>query len=109
MILQAQKDNAIAQRCKKILREYYGRKFRGLIIYGSFARGTAGRFSDIDLLVLIKRPFDFYKELRRITDLLYPLQLESDQLISAKPADFTESQKGKIQLYRNAKEEGFAA
>ncbi len=108
MIVQAKKTNPIIPKCKKMLSEYYGKKFRGLIVYGSYARGKADQFSDIDLLILLAKPFDFYKELRRITDLLYPLQLESDRLISAKPADFNEFHKGTIQLYRNAKEEGFS-
>lgn len=39
--------------------------------------------SDIDLLVLLSTPFDYFAELRQIVDLLYPIQLESEQLISA--------------------------
>jgi len=62
--------------------------------------------SDIDLLVLLNRPFDYFRELRRIVELLYPAQLESEQLISAKPALVDEFEQGVIQLYRNAKREG---
>jgi len=64
--------------------------------------------SDIDLLVLLSKPFYYFRELRNITDLLYPLQLESEQLISAKPAAVDEFESGEIQLYRNAKCEGVA-
>jgi predicted nucleotidyltransferase len=32
--------------------------FQGLILYGSMARGEADNFSDIDLLVLLKKPFN---------------------------------------------------
>jgi hypothetical protein len=38
--------------------------------------------------------------------LLYPVQLDTDQLISAKPAPLDEFEGGSIQLYRNAKREG---
>jgi len=38
--------------------------------------------------------------------LLYPVQLDTDQLISAKPAPLDEFENGSIQLYRNAKREG---
>jgi hypothetical protein len=39
-------------------------------------------------------------------DLLYPIQLASDRLISAMPAAVDEFERGDIQLYRNAKREG---
>jgi hypothetical protein len=39
-------------------------------------------------------------------DVLYPIQLESNQLISAKPAPVDEFQDGRIQLYRTIQKEG---
>lgn len=101
--------NSILNKCKHILSDYYGDKFQGLILYGSMARGQADNFSDIDLLVLLKKPFDYFKELRKIVELLYPVQLESENLISAKPAAKEEFDSGKILLYRLAKREGLAA
>jgi predicted nucleotidyltransferase len=73
------------------------------------ARGEADNFSDIDLLVLLKKPFNYFQELRRIVELLYPVQLESENLISAKPAVKEEFESGEILLYRFAKREGLAA
>jgi len=70
------------------------------------ARCQAEAASDIDLLVLLRPPFDYFVELRDIIDLLYPIQLESEQLISAKPAALDEFEQGAIQLYRNAQREG---
>lgn len=98
--------NKIAQQCKQVLAEHYGSSFAGLILYGSIARNDARPESDINLLVLLKPPFDFFQELEAIVDLLYPLQLESDRLISAKPAVVDEYESGSLQLYRNAKLEG---
>jgi len=96
----------IIQECKRILEAHYGTRLKGLILYGSVARDQTSPGSDIDLLVLLSRPFDHFDELRRIVDLLYPVQLESDWLISAKPALWDEFEQGRIQLYRNAKREG---
>jgi predicted nucleotidyltransferase len=96
----------ILQECKAILEGYYGSHFQGLLLYGSVARGQAGPDSDIDLLVLLSRPFDYFDELRQIVELLYPIQLESDRLISAKPVSVDEFKSGRIQFYRNAKREG---
>ncbi len=98
----------IIQKCKKTLADYYGAQFKGLILYGSVARDQASPASDIDLLVLLSRPFNYFDELREIIELLYPIQLESDQLISAKPASLDEFERGNIQLYRSAKREGVA-
>ena len=94
------------KRCRTALESYYGSQFKGLVLYGSVARGQAGPASDIDLLVLLNPPFDYFQELRRIVELLYPVQLDTDRLISAKPAPLDEFEGGSLQLYRNAKKEG---
>ena len=96
----------IIQRCKAILASHYGPVFKGLVRYGSVARGRARSTSDLDLLVLLGGPFDYFEELRRIVDLLYPVQLDSERLISAKPAPLDEYERGSVRLYRNAKREG---
>jgi predicted nucleotidyltransferase len=96
----------ITQRCKNILESHYGSRLKGLVLYGSVVRNQASAGSDIDLLVLLSEPFDHFDELRRIIELLYPVQLESEQLISAKPAAEDEYEFGRLQLYRNARREG---
>ncbi len=96
----------VLRRCKATLSGHYGRQFRGLVLYGSLARGQGDEASDIDLLVLLDAPFDYFQELRRIVDLLYPLQLESTRLISALPALADEFEVGTKQLYRVAQHEG---
>jgi predicted nucleotidyltransferase len=98
--------NQFFLKYKRILQEYYGSQFRGRILYGSTARHQAVAESDIDLLVILKPPFDYFRKRRTITELFYPLQLECEQLISAKPAAEDEFESGAIQLYRNAKREG---
>lgn len=98
----------ILKSCKTVLEINYKSQFKGLILYGSMARNQAGSDSDIDLLVLLGRPFNYFQELRTIIELLYPVQLESDQLISAKPAARDDFERGIIQLYRRAKREGVA-
>jgi predicted nucleotidyltransferase len=94
--------------CKNVLKGHYGPRLKGLVLYGSVAHEQARSDSDIDLLVLLSKPFDFFQELRQIIDLLYPLQLESERLISAKPAAEDDFEIGSLQLYRNAKREGMS-
>jgi predicted nucleotidyltransferase len=98
--------NEDVRKCKVALESYYGSQLKGLILYGSVARNQADSMSDIDLLVLLSEPFDYFSELRQVIDVLYPIQLESEQLISAKPVPPDEFEHGSIQLYRNAKREG---
>ncbi|MBN1315988.1 MAG: nucleotidyltransferase domain-containing protein [Anaerolineales bacterium] len=88
--------NSMIKQVKTVLLNYYGKKLAGLVLYGSMARKQAGEESDIDLLVLLIPPIDYFTELRRIVDLLYPFQLESEQLISAKPAELDEYKRGMI-------------
>jgi predicted nucleotidyltransferase len=97
---------AIARQCKRILEDYYGSRLKGLILYGSLVRSRASAGSDMDLLVLLNGPLDYFQELQQIIDLLYPVQLESEYLISAKPVAADEFERGELQLYRNVKREG---
>ena len=101
-------DWEILDRCKDSLSSYYGDKLAGLVLYGSAARGETDAFSDIDLLVLLRKPFDYFQELRNITDLVYPIQLDSERLLSVKPAAVDEYEDGGLELYRNAAREGVA-
>ena len=91
------------------LEKHYGARFAGLILHGSMARGTAEPESDVDLLVLLRDELDYFRELRTVVDLLYPLQLEFERVISALPAALEDYESGSLQLYRNAAREGFAA
>jgi len=96
----------VVQKCKATLKDHYGPRLSGVILYGSAARRQADTDSDIDLLVLLNQPFDYSTELRRIVEILYSIQLESEQLISVKPVPVDEFERGTLQLYRNAKREG---
>jgi len=101
-------ENPVIQECKKALSKAYGKRLKGVILYGSVARNEAEETSDIDLLVLLAPPIDFFTELRQIVDVLYPIQLESERLISAKPVSLNDYQAGSHSLYRNAARDGVA-
>ncbi|HPO13954.1 MAG TPA: nucleotidyltransferase domain-containing protein [Candidatus Hydrogenedentes bacterium] len=101
-------EQQLVQTCKERLTAHYGARFKGLIMYGSMARGTMDPESDIDLLVSLGEPFDYFKELEVLIDLLYDLQLNSNRYLSVRPARAEDFERGRIQLYRNAREEGIA-
>ena len=98
--------HSVLTRCKAALTNHYGPRFGGLLLFGSAARGDATAGSDLDLLVLMAEPFDYFRELREIIEVLYPIQLDCDQFISAKPASRQDFEGGTVRLYRNARREG---
>jgi predicted nucleotidyltransferase len=100
--------NETILKCKEALAKQYGKRLKGVILYGSMARGESTPASDIDLLVLLEPPLDYFSELWQLVDILYPIQLESAQLISAKPVLVNDFEMGSISLYRNAQREGVA-
>lgn len=87
----------------------HGHRLRGVVLYGSEARGTPQPDSDLDVLVLLDGPIDYGKDVRTNIDALYDLVLALERPISAKPVDITVYEAAKYPLYRNAKAEGFVA
>ncbi|MGA2915770.1 MAG: nucleotidyltransferase domain-containing protein [Sedimentisphaerales bacterium] len=53
-----------------------------LVLYGSYARGSAGPESDLDLLILLDQELTIQKK-KQIRDLLYEISLKNDVVISA--------------------------
>ena len=83
-------------------------RLRGIVLYGSEARGTARPDSDIDLLVLLGGPVDFGRDLETAIDALYTLSVAIGRRISAVPVDAQEYQSVECPLYQAAHREGVA-
>src|SRR5436853_613454 len=67
------------------LRDLYGDRYCGLLLYGSYARGEADEGSDVDLLVLLEGPVHPVRELLRMEPVTWPLCLHSGFLLSVLP------------------------
>ena len=91
---------------KSRLADVYGDRLKGVVQYGSEARGDAGPDSDIDILVLLTGPLDHGRELRTCIHATYPLVLEWERPISPEPVDAEEYESDEWPLYRNARREG---
>ena len=93
---------------KSRLAAVFGERLRGLVLYGSEARGDARPDSDIDLLVLLGGPVVYGRDLETCLDGLYPLALRIGRRISAKPVSASEYDAVECPLYRVAHREGIA-
>lgn len=99
-------DHSLWQRIKALLKEAFADRLRGVVLYGSEARGEATPESDIDILVLLTGPIALGRDLRTIIHAPYPLQLESERVIDATPVDVDVYEAGEFAWYRNAKRDG---
>jgi len=91
---------------KSRLQAIYGDRLRGVVLYGSEARGEAAPDSYVDILVLLTGPVALGQELRTIIEALYPLQLEMDRVLEAFPVDEADYLRRDYAWYRNAQKEG---
>ena len=91
------------------LQKAYGRRLRGVVLYGSEVRDEARPDSDIDVLVLLDGPIDYVQDLRTNINALYDLVLALERPISAMPVDIAVYEAAAYPLYRNAKAEGIRA
>jgi predicted nucleotidyltransferase len=82
-----------------------------VVLFGSKARGTADRESDIDLLVLTSRELS-WQERAALIDSLYPIQLEHDVLLSPLVVSRSEWERGILSvlpLHREVERDGVRA
>ena len=99
--------------CKEILREVrailepmYGERLRGLVLYGSVARGDYDEDSDVDILVLLDEVRNRGEELRRQVNAVYDYSWEVGHQISLLPVAADSYQSREYPLYAEAFCEG---
>ena len=94
---------------KRRLAAGYGDRLRGVVLYGSEARGDAQPDSDIDVLVLLDGPAASWADIKAAADALYPLMLQIGRTIDAMPVDVRRYEEGAAPLYVDARREGIMA
>jgi predicted nucleotidyltransferase len=97
---------AFLRSVRACLEKSYKKRFKGAVLYGSQARGTATSESDLDLLVLLEGPVQLGRDLHKAVGALYPLQLGIRSPIHVLPVDAGAFEAGMFALYRHAKKEG---
>lgn len=103
------KIKSILRELKKGLVELYGDQLKAVYLFGSFARGE-GRLpdSDIDVMIVLKGEFNYWKTYERASDLIADLSLEHDVLISVKLTSESKYAESQMPLYINVRREGVA-
>ena len=98
--------NKLIKQVKSILQDTFGERLKGVVLYGSEARGGAPPDSDIDFLVLLDRQPREPEDSWACINALYPLLLELGRTIHAEPVDLADYEAGEFPLYQTASREG---
>jgi predicted nucleotidyltransferase len=96
----------LLDRLSHELKALYGERYRGLVLYGSYARGEADEGSDVDLLLLLEGEVNPARELLRAEQVEWPLSLEADYTVSLLPVSFYAYRHSKQPFLLNARKEG---
>lgn len=98
----------ILEQLDQGISDMYGERYRGLVIFGSYARGEArGRESDVDLLVLLEGEVESsWREYLKIEPISWPLSLDSGYVLSIFPINVRSYQEPQEPFLMNARREG---
>ena len=88
------------------LQKIYSRKMKGMILFGSYARGEEASGSDIDIALLLDHPDDGHREREKYFDAIWRISLKYDTVVSVIPMDYTEYKMKKTPLTINIAREG---
>ena len=101
MVTTRQQALEITAKTRAQLEEIYGKRLRGVYLYGSAARNQLHPDSEIDIAVILDQIIDRFGEHERIS------QFASDvSFLFVSEADY---QKGRFAVHRTIKEEGILA
>jgi uncharacterized protein len=101
-------ERALIDEIKQKLVDIYEERFVAVLLYGSVARGDATGSSDIDLMVVLDGDVDTGREIRRIVDTIYPVQISREffRPIEIIPVSADDYRSIDIGLYGSVKAEG---
>lgn len=100
------KKEVILKELKKELKKLYADNLSEVILFGSYARNQETENSDIDVLVVLKTLASPGKEIDRMIDIVYKINLRENILISIVPILEEEYNSVNSPLTLNVRKEG---
>ena len=96
----------ILKEYRAALEEVLGDDLHSIILYGSQARGDAAEGSDIDVLCVMKRPFDYGEMIMKTGEISAAICLQYDVLISTAFVTRTDYENRNTPFLMNVRREG---
>ncbi|MBA2692360.1 MAG: nucleotidyltransferase domain-containing protein [Rubrobacter sp.] len=96
----------LLERLAEGLRGLYGERYRGLVLYGSYARGDADEGSDVDLLLLLEGKVDSAEEITAAESVKWLPALYAGYAVSIIPVSAKDYQNPREPVLMNAHREG---
>lgn len=100
----------------KMVREYreglerlFGDQLVGVTLYGSCARGEGREDSDIDILCILRSPFDYSDAIRKSSELTASLSLAHDVVLSRVFVSEEDVKTRNLPFFMNIRREGVPA
>ena len=104
--LSAEELSELLEKLGRGLKDLYGARYRGLVLYGSYARGEADEGSDVDVLLLLEGPVATGREIMHVSSVVWPVSLEVGYTLSVLPVDVEEYLEPREPFFVNALREG---
>lgn len=100
------KVKVVLAQLRRDLEALYGEQLDQVVLYGSQARDDAKPDSDIDVLIVLKDPFNYSYEIERLSFIVSPICLEHNVVISYAFVTIQKLQQSNNTYFRNVQREG---
>lgn len=98
--------NKVLEKVKLFLQATYHDNLDKVILFGSRARGDHRTDSDIDILIVLKEPFNYSQEIEKTSIFISEVSLEFDLVISRVFAEAKEFNLKNTPFFMNVRKEG---
>jgi predicted nucleotidyltransferase len=99
----------VVREYRKGLEELFEEQLVNVILYGSVARGEEQEESDVDILCVLRGPFDYAEAIRKSSDLTAKLSLANDVVLSRIFVSEEDLQTRNLPFFVNVRREGIPA
>ena len=102
------KVKAVLADVRRRFEALYGERLVRMVLYGSCARGDAESGSDIDVLVVLRKPVSPCEEIARTIDDVAEISLDQDVVVSCVFVSEAQFERERSPLLLNVRREGVA-